>query len=552
MNGVKEARKKVGGRVQEKVRKKVGKKVEARARARVLVWGWGLALVWMSGTGGVFGWGAAGCSDGAGGGGGDLPVSEVITRFDLLAAGTESPLHTAACGQAGLEAGCDVCAALGFYDDGVCDSPLIDAGFCQGPDPDCEAAPDGADLYVAPDGDDENAGTASAPLATLQAALERAAAGDLIYMRGGMYQPTEQTHIRVEGTAEAPIVIQAQPGESVTIDGRALPDGDIDGGSTATWNLDGAKHLRFVGPIHLTHGRGAGVLIQQDTHFVDFVRIESSYNGQRAARAGHGFLIVEAQWADVQDVRFLDCDAHHNANHRVRNGEDVGEHQYQHGDGWRIKSGRNLVLIGCRAWHNLDDGYDLVWATDPILMVDCWAAYTGYDDAEGSITGVPDFAAEWGEGIKLGYDSDRGRHLCVRCLSWRNVHLGFRMDGGPNTLLHCASFQNGRRALGWSLGSQAHVIRNSLDFDTYRDSTIPESTDSRFNTWDAETGVTVTAEDFRSTDDSGMLGPRNADGSLPQTDFLRLVSDSDLIDAGTTVGLPHGGSAPDLGCFERY
>jgi len=492
--------------------------------------------------------GVLGCS----GGGGDPGFGsfEGVTRFDLWGAGTGSEVHETACASAGLDSGCDLCEALGYYGDEVCDQPLVDAGLCDGPDPDCAPVP--ADLYVAPNGDDASPGTEAEPLATVRAALEQAQPGHLIYLRGGTYQPDDETRFRVEGTAEAPIVVRAHPGESVIIDAAGLPDGDINGGSTPTWNFDGAKHLRLVGPIHLTNGRGAGVLIQEDTHHVDFVLIESSYNGQRAARAGHGFLIVEAEWADVQSVRFIDCDAHHNANHRARDGEDMAENQYQHGDGWRIKSGRDVQLMGCRAWYNLDDGYDLVWAADPIVMVNCWAAHTGKDDAAGTITGIPGYEAEWGEGIKLGYDSDRGRHVCIRCLSWKNVHLGFRMDGGPNELLHCASYQNGRRALGWDLGSRRHVIRNSLDFDTYRDSDLPASTDSQYNTWDADTGVTVTAEDFLSVDDAGLLGLRGADGSLPVTDFLRLAPGSDLIDAGTDVGLFFAGAAPDLGCFETY
>lgn len=36
-----------------------------------------------------------------------------------------------------LSTGCDVCEAFGWYGDGECDQALIDAGICQGPDPDC-------------------------------------------------------------------------------------------------------------------------------------------------------------------------------------------------------------------------------------------------------------------------------------------------------------------------------------------------------------------------------------------------------------------------------
>ena len=225
---------------------------------------------------------------------------------------------------------------------------------------------------------------------------------------------------------------------------------------------------------------------------------------------------------------------------------------YQQGDGWRIQSGKDVKLIGCRAWNNLDDGYDLVWAEDPIVLIESWAAFSGRDDAAGTITGVAGFEAAWGEGIKLGYGDDLGRHMAIRCLSWSNVHLGYRMDGGPNQIVNSASFDNGRRALGWDLGSRRHILRNNLDVQTFRDSTIPPTTSSEHNTWDVATGVTVTAADFQSVDDAGLLGPRGVDGSIPRTAFLRLAPGSDLLDAGTDLGLVFGGSAPDLGCFEAF
>jgi hypothetical protein len=60
----------------------------------------------------------------------------------------------------------------------------------------------------------------------------------------------------------------------------------------------------------------------------------------------------------------------------------------------------------------------------------------------------------------------------------------------------------------------------------------------------------VTSADFVSTEPSAAYGPRNADGSLPDINFMHLAAGSDLIDGGTDVGLPYHGSAPDLGYFE--
>jgi hypothetical protein len=500
-------------------------------------------------AGATTGTGTGAGATGGSGGTATVPESPDVTKFDLLGAGAGGALHDAVCAAHELPPGCDVCEALGHYGDLECDSALIDAGLCVGPDPDCQAS--AADYYVATDGDDGADGSESAPFATIQRAHDAVGPGDRIYVRGGTYAPTESTQFRAEGTVTEPIELVTYPGEAVVIDAEGLPEGDTEGASTATWHFLGAKHWRIHGPLHLTHGRGSGVVIEEDTQDVAFSFVESSYNGQTASRAGHGFLIVEDEWADAQDIRFVNCDAHHNANHRTRTGEDVAENLYQHGDGWRIKSGQGIVLVGCRSWHNLDDNYDLVWATAPVLLHQCWSAFAGRDDGPGSITGTPDFAAAWGEGIKLGYLDDTGPHRAVRCLSWKNVDLGYRMDGGPYALLHCASFENGRRALGWELGPSPHELHNNLDFGSPNETPIPATTTSDHNSWDAASGFTVAADDFESVDDGALLGPRTPDGSLPVVPFMRLVPTSDLVDAGLDVGIAYGGTAPDVGCFER-
>ena len=60
----------------------------------------------------------------------------------------------------------------------------------------------------------------------------------------------------------------------------------------------------------------------------------------------------------------------------------------------------------------------------------------------------------------------------------------------------------------------------------------------------------VSNADFASVADTSVLSPRQADGSLPNVDFLHLAAGSDLIDKGVSVGFPHVGAAPDLGAFE--
>jgi hypothetical protein len=60
--------------------------------------------------------------------------------------------------------------------------------------------------------------------------------------------------------------------------------------------------------------------------------------------------------------------------------------------------------------------------------------------------------------------------------------------------------------------------------------------------------MTVTGEDLSKI--PGILGPRKADGSLPDVDFLRLKKGSHAIDKGEDLGFPFAGEAPDLGAFE--
>ena len=90
-------------------------------------------------------------------------------------------------------------------------------------------------------------------------------------------------------------------------------------------------------------------------------------------------------------------------------------------------------------------------------------------------------------------------------------------------------------------------MRNNVSFPW--DNTNMNGVDSQFNSWDL--GITPSESDFASVSDRDFMGPRNPDGSLPALDFMKLSPNSRMIDAGTDVGTPFNGSAPDLGAYER-
>lgn len=394
--------------------------------------------------------------------------------------------------------------------------------------------------YVSPNGDDANSGTIEAPFATIQKAHDNVSLqpGDVICLRGGTYYPTAQTVFNKVGNANNYFVLSSYQGEVSVINGRNIPEGNINSTSTATWAFLNAGYWKIRGLIHLTNGRGAGVYIE-GSRFLEFKRVESSYNGKRAARAGHGFFLYSS---NTRNILFENCDSHHNANHLWRNGEDQEGNQYQHGDGWRIFDGTNIKLVGCRAWNNLDDGYDFTQAGSRIEMEGCWAAYSGIDDAAGSITGTPNkHMSRWeGDGIKFGYENDIAQHRAIRCLSWNNNCHGWTVRGGPYEIYNSAAFNNGGDAFS-GINNKPNKRRNTYGF--------------RNRLGDgggafAYSGVSVSQGDFISINDTGMLAPRKSDGGLPAVNFLHLIQGSKLIDAGVDVGLVFKGSSPDIGPFE--
>jgi hypothetical protein len=97
----------------------------------------------------------------------------------------------------------------------------------------------GPTLYVDPAGADANAGTRDAPLATIQAALDRATPGTTIVLAPGAYH--EEPHTKVDGTASAPITIQG-PETGMDPDSRHIATVY---GASRVFNIDHSYyHLR--------------------------------------------------------------------------------------------------------------------------------------------------------------------------------------------------------------------------------------------------------------------------------------------------------------------
>lgn len=96
-----------------------------------------------------------------------------------------------------------------------------------------------ATWYVATSGNDANTGSLAAPFRTINKAASRVAPGDIVEVRGGVYNGT--VTIASKGTAAARIIFRSYAGETAIIDGTGTaPD-------TNLVLLYGAEYIDFTG-----------------------------------------------------------------------------------------------------------------------------------------------------------------------------------------------------------------------------------------------------------------------------------------------------------------
>jgi hypothetical protein len=381
-------------------------------------------------------------------------------------------------------------------------------------------APDpGNALYIAVDGSDGNPGTKELPLATIPKAASLAQAGTLIYMRGGTYKLSATVSVTSPaGTAEAPIRLWAYPGEAVALDFAAAAS--ISKGlsiDASYWHVKG---------LVVEHSAGRGIQVSTGTGIV-IESCETRYNGDMGLVVSNG----------AANALILNCDSHHNF-------DDANAGENADGFGAKSNVGTGVVFRGCRAWANADDGWDLYGAPSAVRFEDCWAYKNG-----DNFKNVSDFAGD-GNGFKLGKsDGELAHHVLVGCLAWGNLGgNGYEDNNNTGGLTFYGSVAYQNKGAGFeAVNNTNHIAKNNLSFANGKADNILAGSVTSNNSWN---GFTVTEADFLSLDDAVAVGPRQADGSLPATDFLHLAPTSGLIDKGVDVGLPFLGAAPDLGAYE--
>jgi|GEM_PF-283760 len=377
-----------------------------------------------------------------------------------------------------------------------------------------------SEYFVDPNGNDTTGnGTIGSPFKTITKGVSTAVAGDTIYLRGGTHTYTTTISISKSGTSGSKYYLFAYNGEKPILNFSSMSESSGNRGITLSgsyWHIKG---------IDIYKAGDNGLNISGSNNIIELCNFYENRDSGLQIGGGGAYNQI------------INCDSYYNAD------SDNGD-----ADGFapKLDVGTGNYFYGCRAWNNSDDAYDgyLRGADDVTTTYEnCWAMKAGYLKSGSTGTGN-------GNGFKMGGSDDKLlKHNVIlkNCMAFQNWKKGFdqNSDKGSMTLYNCTAFDNGtyNYSIPLALASgKTATLTNCTYFTGSNDlgAFVVQTT----NDW------STTSSDFVSVDPSAAYGARQADGSLPDITFMHLATGSDLIDAGTDVGLPYNGSAPDIGCFE--
>jgi hypothetical protein len=378
-------------------------------------------------------------------------------------------------------------------------------------------------IYVAPTGTSSAAGTITAPT-TLATAISRVSAGQTIYLRGGTYALSSTINLTKSGTSGSQIALRAYPLDSTrpVLDFSAMSES----GSNRGISLSGSYW--YVYGVDVFNAGDNCMFVSGSNNVIEFSTFsECSDTGLQLSGGASNNLI-------------RNCDSYYNADSALENADGFAS---------KLDVGSGNKFVGCRAWNNLDDGWDgYLRGADNITTTyeNCWAIDNG--KLKSGAVGPGD-----GNGFKTGGSDDKAlKHNATytRCIAVGNVNDGFdhNSNRGSVTLLNCAAHNNGSNINFSSTNIAASLkIKNTASVGTLGGLNAT-STDITNNSW--QNGHAASSADYVSIDTSLLKAARKSDGSLPDVNYFKLLSGSDLRNAGVTVGLSYSGSAPDIGPFE--
>ena len=402
---------------------------------------------------------------------------------------------------------------------------LVGCGGCAQQDASLPPISTSVELFVAPWGFDGAAGTFEEPLFSLRRAAELARPGDVVMLRGGVYDVIgEHVYLgfRMSGEAGAPITVRSYPGEMAVFDGHLHswhPRYENDGRNVTDPNLvrvvgdhlvweditfrNGVgRAFYFVGHHNVlrrivTHGHHAdGIYFQGSYNLLEYVTAYDNNSVANGGNSANGISLVDG------------------AHIRTTHGP---EHET-----------RGNVIRYALLYRNSDDGIG-VWNS--------WDTLIEHSVSFGNGIG----SSGDGRGFKLG---GAGRHdigtVARFNVAFDNVH-NFDTNGSTGVLLYNnTSFRPRERGIAFiltrhSTNACGNAAYNNISYEkgSGYDVAIGSCTVHEDNSWNFGIGEPL----FLSLDPAS-------------PEFLSLSAASPVLGIGTDMGFAFGGSGPDLGALQ--
>lgn len=417
------------------------------------------------------------------------------------------------------------------------------------------------DIYLSPNGNDSNSGSKDKPLYSLSVAVSRISAGHTIYMMPGTYNYNARIDLAKSGSEGQPITIQAYEWGEVVLDFTNQPYGFNDGkyvGLKLTgnyWKIQG---------ITICHAGDNGIKVEGSHNYIG--RVITHHNGDTGIQLGFGHSTNNPNGEMCAYNTIENCDSYLNY--------DFDNHGDADGFACKMHNGKGNVFIGCRAWRNCDDGWDLYETDWAVEIINCWQWESGNkaDFANDKYFSDPNYLAKKtlngkkiskptsagnGNGIKLGGNgsggSSKGIHVVRNCVSFGNDITGSVKGFDENShqggvvVENCVAWDNGYNYM-FEQNSGNKTFKNNISFYTGKGTQKPnrapgeiygsgvfENNNFTVDGGDLKMSLTVTADDFESISEADALAPRQADGSLPNNGFAKLKTSSQAYQKGMGV-----------------
>lgn len=251
-------------------------------------------------------------------------------------------------------------------------------------------------IYVSPDGDDTNPGTARKPVRNIQRAIDLAVSGQGIQVASGTYEgfsvPSGKTGLTIDGVDEATVVVDNpgfEVGNLVTVWGTGTTLSDLtvqecrpDPAQDATPETTGSAGIRVDGAYRVTisdvtvrggremidetHGRGCYGIMAHETWGIDL-------DGNDIYDNGAGIYVRGGGWGHIHDN-----EVHDHSSALVRNTEGGGDDYgaagitFDHvrpGDGGFVAEWNNLTdNVAASYDYGYDGGGFEIFASADIVM----------------------------------------------------------------------------------------------------------------------------------------------------------------------------------------